>query len=70
MKKSIDDKEGEGYVGFIHQVFIDNYLKNHPEPDEIEFYFCGPPMMNASVLKMCDEFGIPPENVAFDDFGS
>ncbi len=69
VKKDIDDKEGEGYVGFIHQVFIDNYLSKHPDPEEIEFYFCGPPMMNASVLKMCDEFGIPPENVAFDDFG-
>ncbi|QNL21984.1 NADH:ubiquinone reductase (Na(+)-transporting) subunit F [Hyphobacterium sp. CCMP332] len=69
VKKDIDDKEGEGYVGFIHQVFIDNYLSKHPDPEEIEFYFCGPPMMNASVLKMCDEYGIPPENVAFDDFG-
>lgn len=69
VKKDIDDKEGEGYVGFIHQVFIDNYLSKHEDPEEIEFYFCGPPMMNASVLKMCDEYGIPPENVAFDDFG-
>jgi len=63
------DGEGDGFVGFIHQVFIDNYLSKHPEPEEIEFYFCGPPMMNAAVLKMCDDFGIPPENVAFDDFG-
>ncbi len=69
VKKDIDDKDGDGYVGFIHQVFIDNYLSKHPDPEEIEFYFCGPPMMNASVLKMCDEYGIPPENVAFDDFG-
>ncbi len=69
VKKEIDDKEGEGFVGFIHQVFIDKYLSKHPDPEEIEFYFCGPPMMNASVLKMCDDYGIPPENVAFDDFG-
>ncbi len=69
VKKDINDKEGEGYVGFIHQVLIDNYLKNHSDPDEIEFYFCGPPMMNAAVIKMCDDFGVPPENVAFDDFG-
>ncbi|WP_448520302.1 NADH:ubiquinone reductase (Na(+)-transporting) subunit F [Rhodoflexus sp.] len=68
VKDSIDG-EGDGFVGFIHQVFIDNYLSKHPEPEEIEFYFCGPPMMNAAVLKMCDDFGIPPENVAFDDFG-
>lgn len=69
VKKSIDDPEGEGFVGFIHQVLIDNYLKFHPDPDEIEFYFCGPPMMNQAVLKMCDQFGVPPENISFDDFG-
>lgn len=68
VKKSLDD-EGDGFVGFIHQVLIDNYLGAHPEPDEIEFYFCGPPMMNAAVVKMCDDFGVPDENVAFDDFG-
>lgn len=63
------DGEGDGFVGFIHKVFIDNYLSKHPEPEELEIYFCGPPAMNAAVLKMCDDFGIPPENVAFDDFG-
>jgi Na+-transporting NADH:ubiquinone oxidoreductase subunit F len=69
VKKDIDDKNAEGYVGFVHKVLIDNYLAKHAEPEEIEFYFCGPPMMNAAVLKMVDEFGVPPENVAFDDFG-
>ena len=68
-KKSMDD-EGDGFTGFVHQAFIDNYLSKHEEPEEIEFYFCGPPMMNAAVLKMCDEWGIPDEHVAFDDFGS
>lgn len=63
------DGEGDGFVGFIHQVLIDNYLGAHPEPDEIEFYFCGPPMMNAAVIKMCEDFGVPDEHVAFDDFG-
>lgn len=63
------DGEGDGFVGFIHQVLIDNYLQDHPEPDEIEFYFCGPPMMNAAVVKMCEDFGVPDEHVAFDDFG-
>jgi len=58
-----------GYTGFIHQVIMDNYLKNHPEPEEIEYYICGPPMMNDAVLKMLDDYGVPPENVAFDDFG-
>jgi len=69
VKQDMEDKKGDGFVGFIHQVLIDNYLKEHPDPEEVEFYFCGPPMMNAAVLKMCDDFGIPPENVAFDDFG-
>lgn len=69
IKKSLDDDEGEGYVGFIHQVLYDNYLKDHPEPEEVEYYLCGPPLMNAAVLKMLDEMGIPPENIRFDDFG-
>ncbi len=58
-----------GYTGFIHQVIIDNYLKQHPEPEEIEYYLCGPPMMNQAVLKMLDDYGVPPEMIAFDDFG-
>ncbi len=58
-----------GYTGFIHQVIMDNYLKNHQEPEEIEYYICGPPLMNQAVLKMLDDFGVPPENIAFDDFG-
>jgi Na+-transporting NADH:ubiquinone oxidoreductase subunit F len=61
--------EGDGYVGFIHQVLWENYLKNHSDPDEIEFYLCGPPLMNAAVLKMLDDLGIPAENIRFDDFG-
>ncbi|TAF63461.1 MAG: NADH:ubiquinone reductase (Na(+)-transporting) subunit F [Cytophagales bacterium] len=69
VKKDIDDAEGEGYVGFIHQVLNDNYLSKHAEPDEIEFYLCGPPMMNAAVLKMLEDMGVPDENVRFDDFG-
>jgi len=68
-KKSLDDPEGEGFTGFIHQVLYDNYLKNHPEPEEIEYYFCGPPLMNAAVIKMLDDLGVPDENIAFDDFG-
>ena len=59
----------DGYVGFIHQVVIDNYLKDHPAPDEIEYYYCGPPMMNKCIQKMCEDFGVEPENVSFDDFG-
>jgi len=68
-KTSMDDQAGDGFVGFVHQALIDNYLGKHDAPEDIEFYFCGPPMMNAAVLKMVDDFGVPVENVAFDDFG-
>jgi Na+-transporting NADH:ubiquinone oxidoreductase subunit F len=68
-KKDVNDKEGDGFTGFVHQAVIDQYLKKHEAPEEIEFYFCGPPLMNQAVLKMCDDWGVPPENVSFDDFG-
>ncbi len=68
-KKDINDKDGDGFLGFVHQAVIDQYLSKHDAPEEIEFYFCGPPMMNAAVIKMCDDWGVPDENVAFDDFG-
>lgn len=67
-KKTLEDN-GDGFLGFVHQAFIDHYLSKHEEPEEIEFYFCGPPMMNAAVIKMCDDWGIPEEHVSFDDFG-
>ena len=63
------DAEGDGFTGFIHQVVIDNYLSNHESPEDIEVYFCGPPLMNIAVAKMAEDFGVPPENVRFDDFG-
>lgn len=59
----------KGSVGFIHQVIKNEYLDKHPEPEEIEYYLCGPPQMNDAVQKMLDEMGVPPENIAFDDFG-
>ena len=59
-----------GPTGFIHQVILDNYLKDHEEPEGIEYYMCGPPMMNSAVEKMLYELGVPDEMVAFDDFGS
>ena len=58
-----------GYTGFIHQVVLDNYLSKHQAPEEIEYYLCGPPMMNAAVLKMLDDLGVEPENIRLDDFG-
>ena len=68
VKKDLDS-EGDGFLGFIHQCVIDFYLSTHDSPEDIEVYFCGPPMMNQAVEKMADDFGIPPENVRFDDFG-
>ena len=58
-----------GYTGFIHQVLHDEYLKEHPAPEDIEYYMCGPPMMNAAVQKMLDDLGVEKENIRFDDFG-
>ena len=63
------DGEGDGFIGFVHQVVIDNYLNFHESPEDIEVYFCGPPLMNQAVEKMAENFGVPPENVRFDDFG-
>jgi Na+-transporting NADH:ubiquinone oxidoreductase subunit F len=59
----------KGYVGFIHQVVYENYLKDHPAPEDIEYYLCGPPMMNAAVFKMLEDLGVERENIRFDDFG-
>lgn len=58
-----------GYTGFIHNVLYENYLQYHEAPEDVEYYICGPPMMNAAVFKMLDELGVPAENIAFDDFG-
>lgn len=59
----------EGYTGFIHQVLFDNYLKDHPAPEDCEFYMCGPPMMNSAVVSMLLDLGVEPENILLDDFG-
>jgi len=58
-----------GDTGFIHQIIFDNYLKDHEEPEEIEYYLCGPPMMNSAVENMLIELGVSKENIMFDDFG-
>jgi Na+-transporting NADH:ubiquinone oxidoreductase subunit F len=69
LSEPLPEDHWTGYTGFIHQVLYDNYLKHHSEPEEIEYYLCGPPMMNAAVFKMLDNLGVPPDNIAFDDFG-
>ncbi|MDD2411826.1 MAG: NADH:ubiquinone reductase (Na(+)-transporting) subunit F [Bacteroidales bacterium] len=69
LSAALPEDNWNGLTGFIHSVVLENYLKNHPEPEEIEYYLCGPPMMNESVFKMLDSLGVPPENIAYDDFG-
>ncbi len=59
----------EGYKGFIHQVLYNNYLKDHPAPEDCEYYLCGPPMMSAVVVKTLDDLGVEPEDIFYDDFG-
>ena len=59
----------DGLTGFIHTVLYEQYLKNHPAPEDCEYYMCGPPMMNAAVIKMLTELGVEPENIMLDDFG-
>lgn len=59
----------EGYTGFIHNVLLENYLKEHPAPEDCEFYMCGPPMMNAAVINMLKDLGVEDENIMLDDFG-
>ena len=58
-----------GLVGFIHEVLYENYLKDHPAPEDCEYYMCGPPMMNAAVIRLLDDLGVEKENVLLDDFG-
>ncbi len=59
----------QGLTGFIHQVLYDNYLRQHPAPEDINYYMCGPPMMTKAVLEMLDNLGVERENIHFDDFG-
>ena len=68
-KTDIHDEAGDGFVGFIHNCVIDNYLSKHDSPEDLELYFCGPPLMNNAVQKMGEDFGLADENIRFDDFG-
>jgi Na+-transporting NADH:ubiquinone oxidoreductase subunit F len=69
VKKDINDEVGDGFVGFIHNCVIENYLNHHETPEDLELYFCGPPLMNNAVQKMGEDFGLADENIRFDDFG-
>lgn len=70
LSEPLPEDDWTGPVGFIHQVVYDNYLKDHPDVDEVEFYLCGPPMMLKACLQMLDDLGVEKEMIAFDDFGS
>lgn len=70
LSEPLPEDKWDGPTGFIHQVIYDNYLNNHEEPEEIDYYLCGPPMMNDAVQKMLYNLGVPEENVLYDDFGS
>ncbi|HHJ09399.1 MAG TPA: NADH:ubiquinone reductase (Na(+)-transporting) subunit F [Bacteroidetes bacterium] len=69
LSEPLPEDNWTGDVGFIHQVVYDNYLSKHEEPEEIEYYLCGPPMMIDAVLKMLYDLGVPDEMIAYDDFG-
>jgi Na+-transporting NADH:ubiquinone oxidoreductase subunit F len=69
LSEPLPEDKWTGLTGFIHKVLLDNYLSKHEEPEDVEYYFCGPPVMNAAVIKMLDSLGVPQENISFDDFG-
>jgi Na+-transporting NADH:ubiquinone oxidoreductase subunit F len=69
LSEPLPEDNWTGYTGFIHQVLLDNYLKDHPAPEDNEYYMCGPPMMNNAVIQMLDNLGVEPDNIMLDDFG-
>lgn len=69
LSDALPEDNWTGYTGFIHNVLYDNYLKDHPAPEDCEFYMCGPPVMNAAVIKMLKSLGVEDENIMLDDFG-
>jgi Na+-transporting NADH:ubiquinone oxidoreductase subunit F len=69
LSEPLEEDNWSGLTGFIHQVLYDNYLKDHPAPEDCEYYICGPPMMNDAVIQMLTDLGVEPDNILFDDFG-
>ncbi len=70
LSEPLEEDHWTGPKGFIHQVIFDSYLGSHPEPEEIEYYLCGPGPMTNAVVKMLDALGVPKQNIFFDDFGA
>ncbi|MEM9069584.1 MAG: NADH:ubiquinone reductase (Na(+)-transporting) subunit F, partial [Myxococcota bacterium] len=69
LSEPLEEDSWTGPKGYIHQVLLDEYLKNHPAPEDIEYYLCGPPLMLKACMDMLDSLGVEPEMIAFDDFG-
>ncbi len=69
LSEPMPEDNWKGLTGFVHKVLYDNYLRDHEAPEDIEYYFCGPPQMNEAVIGLLDSLGVPEENVMFDDFG-
>ncbi len=65
----LPEDEWQGYTGFIHEVLLTKYLADHPAPEDCEYYLCGPPMMNAAVIKMLEDLGVEHDHILLDDFG-
>jgi Na+-transporting NADH:ubiquinone oxidoreductase subunit F len=65
----LPEDDWHGHTGFIHTVLFENYLHQHPAPEDCEYYMCGPPAMNAAVTKMLEDQGVEPDHIMLDDFG-
>ena len=70
LSEPLPEDNWTGYTGFIHNVLYDNYLADHPAPEDCEYYLCGPPMMNTAVIKMLDDLGVTKDHILLDDFGA
>ena len=69
LSEPLPEDNWTGYTGFIHQVLYDEYLADHPAPEDCEYYLCGPPMMNTAVIKMLEDLGVTRDHIMLDDFG-
>ena len=69
LSEPLPEDNWNGYTGFIHQVLFEHYLRNHPAPEDCEYYLCGPPVMNSAVIQMLEDQGVEPDNIMLDDFG-
>jgi Na+-transporting NADH:ubiquinone oxidoreductase subunit F len=68
LSEPLPEDNWTGYEGFIHQVLYDHYLKDHPAPEDCEYYMCGPPMMINACMRLLDDLGVEPENILLDEF--